>query len=323
MRWLSDESVPLRQRLAQSGALHFVNFTLPSERTGLRTFCDALSAFVPCEDPLTSVGVRKLLSAADGVYEAVNSEALSKTFIGLHNDATYKLTAPYAAFACIRPASSGGDFLVVDGRQLLADLPAHVLEPLCAKNVSVRVAALELRFLLSLPATLRQPLARAIELLVGLALRLAVPLELQLAWGRIEADDGGGDDGGGCGGSACVLQILETAKPPVNRHPVSGEPTFFSSLHSQSRYLQRRRAALFSESALSRVASTDAFYGVAALTPMEPALLDDLDAVMSRLVHRVPMRRGDVVLLDSYQVLHGRDVFDGPREHAVVWLADR
>ena len=34
------------------------------------------------------------------------------------------------------------------------------------------------------------------------------------------------------------------------------------------------------------------------------------------------MEPGDVVLLDTYQVLHGRDVFEGEREHAVVWLAE-
>ena len=34
----------------------------------------------------------------------------------------------------------------------------------------------------------------------------------------------------------------------------------------------------------------------------------------------VEMRRGDVVLLDSYQVLHGREPFSGTREHGVMWL---
>ena len=35
------------------------------------------------------------------------------------------------------------------------------------------------------------------------------------------------------------------------------------------------------------------------------------------------MRRGDVVLLDSYQVLHGREPFSGAREHGVMWLTSR
>ena len=43
---------------------------------------------------------------------------------------------------------------------------------------------------------------------------------------------------------------------------------------------------------------------------------------MGNLTVRCPMVPGDVVLLDSYQALHGRDTFEGAREHAVVWLTD-
>ena len=45
--------------------------------------------------------------------------------------------------------------------------------------------------------------------------------------------------------------------------------------------------------------------------------------VLTRLAVRVAMVPGDVVLLDSYQVLHGRETFVGPREHAVLWLTTR
>ena len=37
----------------------------------------------------------------------------------------------------------------------------------------------------------------------------------------------------------------------------------------------------------------------------------------------MPMERGEVVLLDSYQALHGRDCFEGRREHGVVWLVEQ
>jgi alpha-ketoglutarate-dependent taurine dioxygenase len=34
----------------------------------------------------------------------------------------------------------------------------------------------------------------------------------------------------------------------------------------------------------------------------------------------VLMEPGDVVLVDNYQVMHGRDVFTGERLHAVTWF---
>ena len=41
-----------------------------------------------------------------------------------------------------------------------------------------------------------------------------------------------------------------------------------------------------------------------------------------RNAKRVAMQPGEVVLLDSYQVLHGREPFTGEREHGVMWLTD-
>lgn len=34
----------------------------------------------------------------------------------------------------------------------------------------------------------------------------------------------------------------------------------------------------------------------------------------------IKMQQGDVVLLDNYMVMHGRNVFDGTRKHAVTWF---
>jgi len=39
------------------------------------------------------------------------------------------------------------------------------------------------------------------------------------------------------------------------------------------------------------------------------------------IVH-VPMKAGDVLLCDNYRVLHGRDIFEGDRLHAVSWFGD-
>ena len=34
----------------------------------------------------------------------------------------------------------------------------------------------------------------------------------------------------------------------------------------------------------------------------------------------VKMAHGDVVLLDNYMTMHGRNIFDGVRKHAVTWF---
>jgi alpha-ketoglutarate-dependent taurine dioxygenase len=34
----------------------------------------------------------------------------------------------------------------------------------------------------------------------------------------------------------------------------------------------------------------------------------------------VKMGHGDVVLLDNYMTMHGRNIFSGVRKHAVTWF---
>ena len=53
---------------------------------------------------------------------------------------------------------------------------------------------------------------------------------------------------------------------------------------------------------------------------MPPYLYDtfrDSLQVCEKNIFTVPMQEGDVLLCDNYRVLHGRDVFEGDRVHAV------
>ena len=48
--------------------------------------------------------------------------------------------------------------------------------------------------------------------------------------------------------------------------------------------------------------------------------LQEMDDVTLKNVRYVKMNKGDVVLLDNYKCMHGRNVFDGKRKHAVAWF---
>ncbi len=68
----------------------------------------------------------------------------------------------------------------------------------------------------------------------------------------------------------------------------------------------------------SKLNVTNMFYGdLSAIPEADLQHIDDL--VMDNLVS-VLMEPGDVVLVDNYQVMHGRDVFTGERLHAVTWF---
>jgi hypothetical protein len=48
--------------------------------------------------------------------------------------------------------------------------------------------------------------------------------------------------------------------------------------------------------------------------------LKHMDEVTMKNVKFIGMKEGDVVLLDNYKCMHGRNVFDGTRKHAVAWF---
>ena len=48
--------------------------------------------------------------------------------------------------------------------------------------------------------------------------------------------------------------------------------------------------------------------------------LDHMNDTTMKNVRFVKMTEGDVVLLDNYKCMHGRNVFDGTRKHAVAWF---
>ena len=50
------------------------------------------------------------------------------------------------------------------------------------------------------------------------------------------------------------------------------------------------------------------------------AQLKEMDEKTYKNARYVKMSEGDVVLLDNYKCMHGRNVFDGTRKHAVAWF---
>merc|ERR1712046_45303 len=119
-----------------------------------------------------------------------------------------------------------------------------------------------------------------------------------------------------------VLQARAAAQPPVVTHPETGEPLWFCNVHSHSTVLRSRRAEQFGEeqfvSGASRINKSDMFFGDGGALSAEE--LQHVDEVTRRNIQFVKMEKGDVVLLDNYMVMHGRNVFSGTRKHAVTWM---
>merc|ERR1712070_1324613 len=95
----------------------------------------------------------------------------------------------------------------------------------------------------------------------------------------------------------------------------TGRPVWFCNMHNHARFLRDRRPCSVPE-----VGMTDVYFGD--LSPIPGEMLNKINEVCEKNIVTVPMKPGDVLLCDNYRVLHGRDIFEGDRLHAVSWFGD-
>mmetsp|Transcript_21206 Transcript_21206/g.44526 ORF Transcript_21206/g.44526 Transcript_21206/m.44526 type:complete len:455 (+) Transcript_21206:112-1476(+) len=292
--YFSQNKEKIRAELLKYGAIWFRGFDLMKSVAGNREMHEALG-LDPCLDPLHSSGLRKFASERDALYEEVNKPSLRQHYIGLHNESTAKRTAAYAAFVCFQRATEGGGrFLVADGAAILAELKTETLEKLYNRKIRISVSNLDI------PPALPGMVKEGIKGLVDVAVAPKFDMDLEMIY---ESD-----------GKPGRLQAVETAESPINRHPVTGLPVWFSNAHNHARKLRDRRPC-----GVPEVGMTEVFYA----DSMEPLSLEDcleIKRASEKHITALSMEPGDVLLVDNYRALHGRDVFQGDRFHAVTWF---
>jgi len=292
--FFSKNKDQIRKDLLQYGAIWLRGFDLMKSVNGFREMHEALE-LEPCLDPLHSSGLRKFASERDALYEEVNKPSLRGHYIGLHCESTAKRTAAYAAFVCFQKATEGGGrFLVADGAAILGEIDTKVLKKLYDRQIRISVSNLDLPE--GLPSFVKNGIGAAVDMAV--APKFDMDLEM-----IFEAD-----------GKPGRLQAIETAEPPINRHPVTGIPVWFNNAHNHARKLRDRRPC-----GVPEVGMTEVFYA----DTLEPLTMEDcaeIKRASEKHITALAMEPGDVLLVDNYRALHGRDVFQGDRFHAVSWF---
>ena len=307
--YIASRRDELLEQLTAGGAIWFRGFEMMKEKEGFVRFYEALG-LNPCQDPLASVGARAVVDKKGAMYEAVNKPSRSKFFVGMHNESTFKRTNRLGAFVCFKQAETGGEFLLLDGYKMLRDMNPDVLGRLYEKGVRFSNAELPFfDFLRKLPEPLqplKEPLKAGIKAVAQVAVGQKIDMELELKWDENEKD-------------GLRLVAFSPKQAAINRHPVTGQPAWFCNVHSHSRKLRDERDGELGEtSGASKINITNCFYGD--LSEISDEDLRHIDEMTMKNLASVPMQKGDVVLVDNYQVMHGRDVFEGERLHAVTWF---
>lgn len=303
--WIAANRDSLLKQLEQNGALWFKGMELMKTKEGFQRFYELLE-LEPCQDPLASVGARAIVDKKGAMYEAVNKPSRAKFFVGMHNESTFKRTNRLGAFVCFKAADTGGEFLLLDGRKALADMKPDVRQRMYERGVRFSNAELPFFDFLRSAGPLKEVLKPVFQAVGSAAVAAKIDMELELKWAEDEKN-------------GLRLQAFSPPQSPINRHPVTGEPAWFCNVHSHSRYLRDRRDGELGETTgASKLNVTDMFYGDG--SPIPIADLEHIDEITMKNLVYVKMQKGDVVLVDNYQVMHGRDVFTGERMHAVTWF---
>ncbi|KAL7509140.1 hypothetical protein ACHAXN_006536 [Cyclotella atomus] len=302
----------IKQKMVDCGAVIFREFDLMKEQEGFVKFYEALG-MKTCLDPLHSVSARPTVDGTKNspVYEAVNKESRKNFFIGMHNEFVGTRAPRAAAFVCFKAAETGGEFLIADGRAIFRDLKPDLVEKLYSRNI--RYSVMELPFfgwVDGLPEFMRPGVMGVVKAVVSAAINSKVDFSVDLQWG-----EGGYDN-------VKMLQARAPSQPPILIHPVTGEPHWFCNVHSHSSKLRKDRESIYGaerfEDGASQINKSDMFYGDDGDISDED--LEHMDEVTMKNVQFVKMTEGDVVLLDNYKCMHGRNVFDGTRKHGVAWF---
>jgi len=312
LKYIQDHAFELKAKMVENGAVVFRDFELMKEQDGFVKFYETLG-MKTCLDPLHSVSARPTVDGKKDspVYEAVNKESRKNFFIGMHNEFVGTRAPRAAAFVCFKAAETGGEFLIADGRAIFRDLKTELVEKLY--NRSIRYSVMELPFfgwLDNVPGPVQQPLMGIIRGLASAAINGKVDFSVDLQWG-----EGGYDN-------VKMLQARAPKQPPIVVHPVTGDPTWFCNVHSHSSKLRKDRESIYGaerfEDGASQINKSDMFFGDDGNISNED--LENMDEVTMNNVQFVKMTEGDVVLLDNYKCMHGRNVFDGTRKHGVAWF---
>jgi hypothetical protein len=284
--------------MKKHGAVWLRGFELTKDIKGYRSAWEALG-LMPCLDPIHSSGLRKFASERDGIYEEVNKPALRQHYIGLHQESTAKRTAAAAAFVCFKRATEqGGHFMVADGAAILADMKTDTLKRLNDNGVRISVSNIDLPF--KSKEGVSGMVRDGVKTLVQNAVAPKFDMDLEMMY---EAD-----------GKEGRLQAVEALEPPLNRHPQTGVPVWFCNAHNHLRYLRDRRPC-----GVPEVGMTDVYLGED-MKKISPQDADEIKRVAEKNIVALPMEPGDVLLIDNYRALHGRETFEGDRYHAVTWF---
>ncbi|MDQ7957760.1 MAG: SDR family NAD(P)-dependent oxidoreductase [Pseudomonadota bacterium] len=282
--WAQGQAGHIESLVQKHGGILFRNF-------GLRTPQD-FEAFAESIEPQLYGSYGDLPKKEGGRNTYRSTPYPEQEMILFHNESAHLHRWPRKQwFFCELPAPVGGATPIVDCREMLAALPAEVVEGFERKGllyVRTFTPGLDVRW---------QDFYKT-DSRVEVEARLAAA---GTEWRWLEGD---------------TLQT-RTRCPAVIRHPLTGERVFFNQvqLHHASCLDAQVREDLLGLAGLERM-PRHVVYGDG--SPISDETMAIVGRAYEACAVRFDWRQGDVVMLDNMLAAHARDPYQGPRKIVVA-----
>jgi alpha-ketoglutarate-dependent taurine dioxygenase len=279
--WLASNRDLVAARLVEHGGILFRGFPvagIEEFQELIRTLSGELMEYTYRSTPRTQV--------RGEIY--TSTEYPADEWIPMHNEMSYSQAWPLKIwFHCARAAESGGETPIADSRRVyraLAPALRRRFEEQGVMYVRNYGEGLDLSWT-DVFQTSRKEDVEAFCRATG----------IQFEWrpdGRLR-----------------TVQVCQA----VADHPVTGERVWFNQAHlfhitSLKPEARELLLSMLGEEDLPR----NTYYGDG--SPIEPSVLDEIQAVYRELSVLFPWEEGDVLLLDNMLTAHGRAPFAGPRK---------
>ena len=299
-RWIKENKSSLEERLLCDGALLFRSFPVQNQND----FYSLLDLFIEPHEKLLdyTAGITPRKKVDKKIYTSTLAPAFVK--ILLHPEMCYVKNFPTkVGFYCDQPSAQGGETPLADARQILKEIPGDIIKQFEDKGIIYHRRML---YLASFRKFIGKTLSSINVSTWNYAFETDNKEEVEAACKKFGLSYTWNQD---------QSLITEARVSAVQKHPITSDKVWFNTIHFfiHEKYMFGNYLGaivrLFRKLTGERF---EVFFGDGTVIPL--SMKKQVLEIIDKNTWTFQWQKGDVLLIDNYLCMHGRNPFSGNRK---------